>query len=33
MFPVPVHVTFYDTRPDIVHVPISDGVPRKRVLI
>ena len=23
----------YDTRPEIVYVPISDGVPRKRVLI
>jgi DNA-binding transcriptional LysR family regulator len=33
MFPVPVHATLYDTRPDIVYVPISDGVPRKRVLI
>jgi hypothetical protein len=33
MFPVPVHATFYDTRPDIVYVPISDGVPRKSVLI
>jgi DNA-binding transcriptional LysR family regulator len=33
MFPVPVHATRYDTRPDIVYVPISDGVPRKRVLI
>jgi DNA-binding transcriptional LysR family regulator len=33
MFPVPVHATLYDTRPDIAYVPISDGVPRKRVLI
>ncbi len=33
IFPVPAHAHRYDTRPDIVYIPIRDGLPRERRLI
>jgi DNA-binding transcriptional LysR family regulator len=33
MFPVPAHAARYDTRPDVVYVPISDGLARERRLV
>ncbi|HEY8479627.1 MAG TPA: LysR family transcriptional regulator [Spirillospora sp.] len=33
VFPVPAHASRYDTRPDIVYLPIRDGRPRERRFI
>jgi DNA-binding transcriptional LysR family regulator len=33
MFPVPAHAARYDTRPDVVYVPIRDGLDRERRLV
>jgi DNA-binding transcriptional LysR family regulator len=33
VFPVPAHAATYDTRPDVVYLPIRDGLPRERRLI